>query len=213
MRCCVIVSHFLFIFTAKIHTWVWKKPTLILRLDCVEKEPDSQLMGKEQYISNRSRRNTYVYLQPSSKFTRKVGESHRWPAVLTNTSNLSFFYLKHSQVFVIYTYLWWFFFYFPFLLFKANFLTTVVYYVYTNQYIQQQLLKIDLRFLFEHFWTLLSHKSQGSKSQQQSGYRSYASSQIDNEHHSPTTYKKEKSKALHAMSEYIPLLCPDFCLH
>lgn len=73
--------------------------------------------------------------------------------------------------------------------------------------------KNDLRFLFEHFWTLLSHKSQGSKSQQQSGYRSYASSQIDNEHHSPTPYKKEKSKALHAMSEYIPLLCPDFCLH
>lgn len=85
---------------------------------------------------------------------------------------------------MIYTYQWRFL-YFPFVLFKSNFHTAVVN-VYIKKYIQQQLLKVDLRFIFDPFWIWLYHESQGSKSQQQSRYHSYASSQIDNVYHSPT---------------------------
>lgn len=51
-----------------------KKNTLILHLDCVEKKPDSQLMGKELYFSNRSGRNIHVFCQVFSKIIRKPGE-------------------------------------------------------------------------------------------------------------------------------------------
>lgn len=70
-------------------------------------------------------------------------------------------------------------------------------------------LKVHLCFIFDLFWILLSCQSQGSKGQQQSGY---VSSRIESEHHNPRAYEQETTKALHAMSDYIPQLRPDFCL-